>query len=405
MGTARIHYAWAVCFACILMFLCNMGLVSSGLTVYLPYIEESGLSHSMGSAILSIRTLFAFLSLFFVGFYYRHMTLRRGILACSLLGAASMAVFGIAKSPFTYYLAAAMCGCAYAFGSVYPTSILLNNWFHSRKGFVVGISSAGSGVSTMLFPPVIVRVIRSYSLRTAFFAEAAALAAMAVLVWVIVRDTPEQKGLLPYGEKADGKEKTAGPDKKSLSKGTLRLLAVMMLLNGGAGLAFSGHLSVLAKACGYAGETAAGVVSVFGLTLLIGKLVSGGIADRAGTRQTSTLLTGIFILGCVSVLGMNGRNMFWPYFMSALVGFGGAVYNVGPPLWAADLSGTGEYAKTLRWLQIFYNLGGTIFTIIPGVIADHTGEYKSSYFLFAGMMVMSALMLHRAYRIRTRDTV
>lgn len=401
MKTGKTYYAWAVCFACFIMFMCNMGLLSNGLTVYLPYIEENGLSHSMGSAILTVRTMFAFFALFFVGVYYRKMKLRGGILAASLLGAAAMVVFGIARSPFLYYLAAAMAGSAYAAGSVYPTSLLLNNWFHSRRGFAVGLSSAGSGLATMLFAPVIARLIIRHSLRTAFFAEAAVLAALAGLVWFIVRDTPEEKGLLPYGEENSEKKTETVSFGEDLSRGMLWLLAAMMLLNGGAGLAFSGHLSVLAKACGYTGETAAGAVSVFGMSLLTGKLLAGGISDRIGTRQCSTLLISIFILGCICVLRMDGNNLFWPYVMTGLVGFGAAVYNVGPPLWSADLSGKGKYAKTLRWLQIFYNLGGTVFTIVPGVIADHTGEYRSSYILFAGMMFLSACMLHLAYKNRT----
>ena len=40
----RGHYAWAVCFSCLLLFLCNMGLCSNILTVYLPFIEARGIS-------------------------------------------------------------------------------------------------------------------------------------------------------------------------------------------------------------------------------------------------------------------------------------------------------------------------------------------------------------------------
>ena len=122
MNTRQFHYAWVICFAGLVMMLCNMGMCSNLLTVYLPFIEESGLSHSMGSAILSIRTLFAFLALFGVRLYYQKLSLRTGILLVTLLGAASMAVFSIGGSPLVYYLAAAMVGIAYAMGSVFPSS-------------------------------------------------------------------------------------------------------------------------------------------------------------------------------------------------------------------------------------------------------------------------------------------
>ena len=34
----------------------------------------------------------------------------------------------------------------------------------------------------------------------------------------------------------------------------------------------------------------------------------------------------------------------------------------------------------------------------PEMIADHTGEYKSSYMMFAGMVAVSTLMLLFVYR-------
>lgn len=48
------HYGWAVCIACLFLFLCNMGLCSNILTIYLPFIEDRGIPDSMGSAILSV---------------------------------------------------------------------------------------------------------------------------------------------------------------------------------------------------------------------------------------------------------------------------------------------------------------------------------------------------------------
>lgn len=181
------------------------------------------------------------------------------------------------------------------------------------------------------------------------------------------------------------------------------LLAVMMFLNGGAGLAFSGHLSVLTITSGYSEETAAAAVSVFGFTLFLGKFAAGWLADRFGSRKSSVFLITVFILGCFNVFGMNGKQVFWCLMLTAMLGFGASIYNVGPPLWAADFSTPERYGKTLRWLQIFYNLGGIVFTIVPGYIADHTSEYRSSYIMFAFMMTASMAILLYLYRVSKND--
>jgi len=95
---------------------------------------------------------------------------------------------------------------------------------------------------------------------------------------------------------------------------------------------------------------------------------------------------------------MNGTDLFWYYMLAIFTGIGASICTVGPPLWAGELAPAEDYARTVKWLQIFYNMGGILFSVVPGIIADRTGEYKSSFFLFAGMMTAGILILLWVYR-------
>lgn len=392
------HYAWVICLCGLWMFVVNMGLCSNILSVYLPFIEGTGLSDSMGSAILSIRCLSSFAVTFVVERYYRTLSLRRGILLASLIGAASAAVYSIGGSAFVYYTGAALGGVCYGLGAIYPTALLLSRWFHTHRGLAIGISSAGSGVSIMIFSPVVSALVLRYSLRTTFLLQGGFMLASALVVFLLLRDDPAQKGLAPYGEGGENGTKARSQEGPAqLPNLVLWMLALMMLLVGGAGQAFSGHLSVLTRSCGYSVRAAATVVSLQGMVLVGSKLLSGGVADKFGPKRCTTMLMIIFVLGCVLVQLMNGVSLFWCFAPVCLMGFGASVYNVGPPLWAGDLSDTEGYPKLLKWLQIFYNLGGILFSAVPGIIADHTGEYKSSYVLIAGMMLLALAILRWSY--------
>ena len=394
----KIHYAWVICLCGLWLFVCNMGLCSNILSVYLPFIEASGLSDSMGSAILSIRCLFSFAVTFLVELYYRKLSLRTGILLASLIGVASTLIYSIGGSAFLYYTGAALCGIAYGLGAIYPTSLLLSRWFHTHRGLALGISSAGSGVAAMAFSPLVSALVLKYSLRTTFLLQGGFMLVSAFIVFLLLRNDPQEKGLTPYGEDGENGTKTRlqeGP--ASLPQTVLWMLALMMLLIGGAGQAFSGHLSVLSRSCGYSVRAAATVVSLQGGVLVCSKLLSGDMADKFGPKRCTTLLMIVFILGSALVQLMNGVSLFWCFAPVALMGFGGSVYNVGPPLWAADLSDRAGYPRLLKWLQIFYNLGGILFSAVPGIIADHTGEYKSAYALIAGMVLVSLVILRWAY--------
>lgn len=394
----KIHYAWVICLCGLWLFVCNMGLCSNILSVYLPFIEASGLSDSMGSAILSIRCLFSFAVTFLVELYYRKLSLRTGILLASLIGVASPLIYSIGGSAFLYYTGAALGGIAYGLGAIYPTSLLLSRWFHTHRGLALGISSAGSGVAAMAFSPLVSALVLKYSLRTTFLLQGGFMLVSAFIVFLLLRNDPQEKGLTPYGEDGENGTKTRlqeGP--ASLPQTVLWMLALMMLLIGGAGQAFSGHLSVLSRSCGYSVRPAATVVSLQGGVLVCSKLLSGDMADKFGPKRCTTLLMIVFILGSALVQLMNGVSLFWCFAPVALMGFGGSVYNVGPPLWAADLSDRAGYPRLLKWLQIFYNLGGILFSAVPGIIADHTGEYKSAYALIAGMVLVSLVILRWAY--------
>ena len=331
--------------------------------------------------------------------YYRKLSLRRGIFLASLIGAASAVVYSIGGSALVYYTGAALGGVAYGLGAIYPTALLLTNWFHTHRGLAIGISSAGSGVAVMAFSPLVSSLALKYSLRTAFLLQGAFMFVSTLGVYLLLRDDPTQKGLAPYGAggEADADARTQeGP--AQLPKGVLWMLALMMLLVGGAGQAFSGHLSVLAQGCGYSAGTAATVVSLQGLVLVCSKFLSGGLADRFGSRRCTSLLLMVFLLGCALVRFMDGASLLWCFAPVCLMALGASVYNVGPPLWARDLSDRAGYPRLLKWLQIFYNLGGILFSAVPGIIADHTGEYKSSYLLIAAMILASLLILRWAYR-------
>ena len=399
----RIHYAWVICFSGLLLTVCNIGLCSNILTIYLPFIEATGISGGAGSAILSVRCFASFVSTFLVGMYYQRFSLRLGAVLATIMGAAAYVVFSLGGSVFVYYVGAAFAGLAYGLGGVIPMSLLITNWFRARRGFAIGICSAGSGLATVVFAPLLTKIILAFGLRTAFLIQMCFMAACAVVVLLLIKDRPDACGRKPLGEAAAFQSGSGADSQLVIPRSVWLLLAVIMLLSGGAGLSFSGHLSVLTKSCGYSADLAARVVSVFGALLIVGKLLFGAVSDRIGTLGGTVIFCLIFILGCFPVFGMNGENTLWCFLLAVMLGFGAPMFNIGPSLWSADLASRQDYARMLKWLQIFYNLGGIIFTAIPGMIADRTGEYRSSFMMFAVMMTVMLLLLLYIYCRRKKE--
>lgn len=382
--------------------ICNMGLCSNILTVYLPFVEDNGISGSQGSAILSIRCLFSFLSVFFVSYYYKRISLRVGVGIATVLGALAALLFSVSTSAAMYFAAAAVAGIAYGLGSTIPMSLLITNWFEARRGLAMGICSAGSGMATVFFSPVLTALAGHVSLRAAFLFQALFMLLSAALLYALLRETPAQKGLRPYGHGSSTKMSVRHTGSSDLTALGWLLMVPAILVVGGTGQASSGHLSILTTSSGYGTETAAAAASIFGLTLVLSKFLFGGIADRIGTKKTSILFFGIFAAGCLMSLLLDGRSLMLSYLLSGILGFGSPIFAVGVPLWASELSTAGSYERTLKWFQILYAAGGIVFSAIPGMIGDRTGEYVSSFVMFAAAALISLALLLLTYGISDR---
>ena len=80
------------------------------------------------------------------------------------------------------------------------------------------------------------------------------------------------------------------------------------------------------------------------------------------------------------------------------------ISNVSLSTWARDLRGDADFAEGLKWCQTLYALGLLVFGPIPGILADATGSYVPSYFLFFLMMLLSMVLLLWVYgRTRAGD--
>lgn len=459
MKSAKFHYAWVICAACTLLIICNMGLCSNILSVYLPFLKQNGLSSEQGSAILSIRCFASFLSVFLVPWYYGKLSLRNGAVISTLFGAAAAVIFSVGAnmaaiasagtvatsagaatatsvgattaasvgaataasvgaaaaasvgaaaassgSSFPvaiYFIAAAFAGIAYGIGAVIPASLLISAWFVKHKGLAMGISSAGTGMATIVFPPVLTSMIQKSGLAFAFRFQAIFIVVSAVLIFFLLKDSPAMMGYQAYGAGEKSEKIRTRSGTRDLTPFTWVLMIIVVLASGGCGLASCGHLPVLATSCGYTVETVALITSIYGVMLMLSKFLFGGIADRVGTKTASILFFLIFIAGCLFALLLDGTAVFKVILMSAFLGFGSPIFAVGIPLWAIDFSTPASYPRTLKWFQILYSGGGILFNLIPGFISGRTGEYISSYVFFAVTIIVCLVLLLMTYRIMT----
>lgn len=338
----RPHYSWAICCCCTLLLICTVGFCNIVIPVYLPYLERAYLTGAQGSAIISVRCLFSAVSIFFIERYYDRLTLRWGMVMIALITAFGFVCFAMARRPWMFYAAAAICGLGYGLGSVVPVAILLRNWFHARRGIAMGICTSGSGISAIVFPPVITFLIQRSGVRTAFLVQSLFVVLVSACIALVVRDSPEQIGKEPFGEGEDSGEsgcsraKEVSPPRDG-QKGVWTIGIASMLI-GAVATTAPGHFSTYFVTAGFDAIKVSFGVSLFGVALTLGKLACGASFDRYGVKFSTTLFSISGFFGCALCCLANGGAYAAMYMGLFFMGGGMSMATLSTSGWAEDFS-------------------------------------------------------------------
>lgn len=358
---------------------------------------ENGFTNAQSSAIIMVRSLFSFISMFFAGTYYKKLSLRTGMMLAGLFIAAGFFVFGFAKSHFVYCLAAAVVGLGYGFGTMIPIAMVLERWFVRKRTLAIGMCSAATGMSTLGFPSLLTFLIEKTGLKSTFILESAFIAVLVTFSFLLIRSEPSQKGLEPYGSGTNEQTRENAENIGTLSRKDWPLVALMLLLLGALTSVGYSHLTVFAKAAGFSAHTAALAVSVSGITLTLSKFAYGCLSDKLSTYKSNWIFGALLILG-VFLCCVNGGSKLLLFAAMCSYGFGLSLTTVGLTAWAGDLSTPEQYDATIRRFQIGYSAGALLFSSLPGILADRFGgSYVPAYIFFTGCAVFVVLSVQWLY--------
>ena len=394
------YYAWAICLGGLILQFWTIGLASNCFGVFLPYFRsELGLLNSQTSTFVTVRCLFGFIGVLLIKKYYEKLDLRLGMaVACFLFGVGLIA-WGFGQNFITCIFGLVPLGIAYGFGNMYSVTIALNRWFKLHYGLALSICVAGSGIAAIIMPPVMNSLLESKGLRFTVLSLGIASIVSSLLIFLLVRNTPEEMGLTPFGSEkhlSKAEEKIANHAYSGKSPREI-FLFLAVLLFGIVAIGSTNHFSVLFIDLGYTPELAALSVSTFGLCLMIFKLIYGALVDKFGTFVVNTVY---FVLGIagffISALLCRG-SVVMMVLSTGLIGVGLVLTSIGYTMFAKDLYPKDKADDVNQHIQMANMLGGTLFSTLPGIIADKVGSYAPSFFIYGVMMIIIAVSITAMY--------
>jgi predicted MFS family arabinose efflux permease len=263
---------------------------------------------------------------------------------------------------------------------------VLVGWFDRRRGLALGLGLAGVGIGTALMPSVAQRLIDSFGWRGAFAGLGVLVLAVAVpAALLFLRDPPhrDRSGATVGSEGATLRE--------ALRDGRFWLIAVSFLLVGGALSGVSVHLPALLSDRGVSAQTAAAVMGGFGVSLLVGRLITGVLLDRFPAPLVTAGAVILPTLGVAMLAGGASGPQAVVAAMLAGLGVGAEV-----DLMAYLVSrGFGQRAFGAIYGMTFalFTLGIGAGPAMMGLAHDHTGGYGAVLWGFAAAMSVAVVLL------------
>ncbi len=402
----NIHYAWVICFACELMMFCCNGIVFNIFSIFHPFIKHSfALTNTQLSLMITCRSLSSLFAISLCSIYYRHMTLKQGMFVSSMICVLAFLCYTLAGNYAWLLAGAVLSGIGYGFGTNVPIAMMLGKWFLKRRNFAMSLCSLASSIALVGFPSAVTWLVEHFSLRTALAVVTVFALFLSILGTALLKNDPEEMGTARYGDESDNgrKEKQnrhlAGKTENKqkaerrfhspgVSQKDWLLLAPAILLLGAVAYTGYSYMTVLFDSLGVKPHLIALSMTVYGVSLLIAKLIYGWLADTLGAYICNWFYCTFLVADCI-LLCFGGKLPSAVYLGSAALGIGMTVSIVGLIAWAGDLGREDQYNDLVQRFQFLLAAGGILFTAVPGVIADHAGgSYIPAYMMIAVFSIL-----------------
>ena len=331
--------------------------------------------------------------------------IRRTMLAGLMLMAGATFASLWMREPWHYVLS---WGVISGIGSGAVASVLgaaiVNRWFATRQGLVMGLLSASTAIGALVFLPFLAWLSSGGAWRPVVMAVSLACLALVPIVALLVPERPGDIGTARFGE-APGSAPPA-PLKQAGTAG----LALSVLLRAGrkpvfwllfstffvCGLTTNGlvgtHMIAFCGDHGIAPVAAAGLLSMMGLFDLVGTTASGWLTDRYDPRKLLAVYYGLRGLSLVALPFLSFDTMSLTIFA---IFYGLDWIATVPPTVKLANSAFGEQEAPIvfGWIQTGHQLGAALAAFGAGVIRETTGTYLPAFVIAGATGVIAAGLL------------
>ena len=316
-------------------------------------------------------------------------------------------------SPLMFYAVYMVIALGQGIGGWLPLMTMINNWFSRQRAMAMGWSSFTSRLGGLAVIPALAWAIDPVHDRIGWSVTTLIIGAVVIVlafpVTRLIRNRPEEYGLLPDGDRPAPRRATEGgqqggseskpqdaPDftvRQALSTSAFWLISIGHGFTSMVLIALMAHLAPMMLDQGYDLQTAAFVITGYAIVSMVFQVVGGYVGDRVPKRLALFVFTWIQA-SSVFLLALGPPTLPVAYGFALLfgIGFGGR-----SPLTVSirgEYFGRKSFGKIMGVSQVPMNVLLLAAPVFAGVMRDIQGDYVFAFTVLAvGNMLGGVLFL------------
>lgn len=401
----RVHRAWLVAAVTFLVLLASAAFRSSFGVMIVPIEEDLGWTRTHTSFAISLNLIVYGLAAPFAAALLERIGVRRtAVWALLLIAAGCLATIWMTAPWQLAALWGLVIGVATGSVALVFGAIVANRWFVARRGLVVGILGAAWATGQLVFLPLLAAIVDAFGWRAASITIALMCAALVPIVAAVLRDRPQDVGLLPYGATDEGSTAAGAPPSAGAAiaravtvlrevfrtRSFLLLAGTFFVCGWTTNGIISSHFVPAAHDHGMQAATAAGLLAVVGIFDIVGTIGSGWLTDRTDPRVLLAVYYGLRGLALLTVPAMLGPSIEPPLLVVVAL-FGLDWVATVPPTVALCRSAFGPERGGIvfGWVFAAHMIGAGVAAALSGALRSASGSYTTAW-LLAGALAMTA---------------
>jgi MFS family permease len=277
-----------------------------------------------------------------------------------------------------------------------------NRWFVAKRGLVTGVLTAASATGQLIFLPGLSHLALTYGWKSVSITVATFALIVIPFIYLFLRDSPSDLGLLPYGAAADWQP----PAKSELSAFALAIDTLKQsskrkdfwFLFGSffvCGLSTSGligtHFIPAAHDHGMPTTLAASLLAMVGVFDVIGTVFSGWLTDRYDPRKLLFFYFGLrglslFLLPSILFSSIHPSTLVFVIFYGL-----DWVATVPPTIMLCRaVLGPQRASVVYGWVFVGHQIGGAVAAFGAAILRVQIGDYAVAFYISGLMCIITA---------------